>query len=259
MSTLTVSNVTAGYADTVTHDRHHVLADVSLSASGGTTTAILGPNGVGKSTLLNVCLGWIAPWSGRVIVDTRELASISGSERGRLLSLVPQSDHVAFDYSILEYVLLGRAPHLARLARPTSEDVEIARAALARVGLIELARHSVQEISAGERQLVLVARALAQDPAILLLDEPTAHLDLANKRRLIELLRAESDAGRTVVFTVHEPDVAVALADQVFVLRGGAVLASGPPGEVLTSEMLSEAYGTPVRIVNAEGRRLFLW
>ena len=186
-------------------DRHVVLHGVDLDAPTGSITAILGPNGVGKTTLLNVALGWIAPWSGTVSISGRLLADIPGPERGRLVSLVPQSDHIPFEYSILEYVLLGRAPYIAPMALPTAKDVEIARSALDRVGISAMADHGILETSAGERQLVLLARAVAQEPRVLLLDEPSAHLDLANKRRLVGLLRAQSELGRAVIITVHEP------------------------------------------------------
>ena len=265
MNGIEVVDVTAGYGRRRTPERvesgapRAVLAGISARFGPGTVTAILGPNGVGKTTLLNLCLGWMRPWEGAVIVDGRPVATLSGGERGRLLSLVPQSDHVPFEFSLLDCVLLGRAPHLGPLETPGREDVRIALRALERVGLADRAAVSVLEMSAGERQLVLLARALAQESAFLLLDEPSAHLDLANKRRLVSMLRSLAANGTGVVLTTHEPDFAAASADRVVMLDSGTVLASGVPDEVLTGPLLSRAYDTPVTVHRADGRPVFIW
>lgn len=258
MSLLEVHQVVAGYGES-RGERHEVLHGVSLSATRGSITAILGPNGVGKTTLVNVVLGWIPAWAGRVEISGSPLAALSGAERGRLVSLVPQGDHIPFEYSILDYVLLGRAPYVGRMQTPRREDADVALAAIERVGLAGRADHGVLETSAGERQLVLLARSLAQDPRLLLLDEPSAHLDLANKRRLVHLLHREADDGRTIVLTVHEPEFAAAVADVVVLMRRGRVLAAGRADEVLTGELLSETYGVPVEAHDVAGRRVFLW
>jgi len=261
VSAIELHEVTAGYGTPggIREERHEVLHGVSLAAEAGTVTAILGPNGVGKTTLLNTALGWIRPWSGSVTLGGREIAGLSGSERGRLVSIVPQADHVPFEYTVFEYVLLGRAPHIGRMSLPREEDLDAARRALAQAGIAEMAGHGVLETSAGERQLVLLARALAQDTAVLLLDEPSAHLDLANKRRLVRLLRTQADAGRAVVLTAHEPEFAAAVADRVALLSRGVVLAVGPPADVLTADHLSRVYGTPVTAHRAGDRLFFAW
>ena len=258
MNLLDVRDVVAGYGE-ARGERHAVLHGVSLAAARGSITAILGPNGVGKTTLANVVLGWIAPWSGSVEISGTTVGSLSGAERGRLISLVPQGDHIPFEYSILDYVLLGRAPYIGRLQAPGQEDVDVALAAIERAGLAGRGDHGVLETSAGERQLVLLARSLAQDPRLLLLDEPSAHLDLANKRRLVRLLRREANEGRTIVLTVHEPEFAAAVADVVVLLRRGRVLASGAPDAVMTAELLSETYGVPIEVHPVGDRRVFLW
>lgn len=258
MSLLDVRDVVAGYG-AEPPGRHEVLHGVSLSAARGSITAILGPNGVGKTTLVNVVLGWIAPWAGTVDIDGAPIASLSGAERGRLVSLVPQGDHIPFEYSILDYVLLGRAPYVGRMQTPRREDADVALAAIDRAGLAGRADHGVLETSAGERQLVLLARSLAQDPALLLLDEPSAHLDLANKRRLVRLLRREADEGRTIVLTVHEPEFAAAVADVVVLMRRGEILATGAPDDVMTAALLGETYGVPIEVHEVGDRRVFLW
>ncbi|MFP4152281.1 MAG: ABC transporter ATP-binding protein, partial [Alkalispirochaeta sp.] len=177
---VTVAGVTAGYDGGPT-----VLDRLDLTAPAGGITAILGPNGVGKTTLLNVILGWHPPEAGGVALFGRDLATLSRDEAGRTVALVPQDEHIPFEYSLVDYVLLGRTPHLNALAVPGDEDRRRALEALERVGLDGRAHCAVTETSGGEKQLVMIARSLCQDTPLLVLDEPAAHLDLANRRRLV--------------------------------------------------------------------------
>lgn len=235
-----------------------VLHDLSLDIPAGTATAVLGPNGCGKTTLLHVALGWLAPRAGEVTVAGRPLGAIPRRERGRLLALVPQAEHVPFDFSVLEYVLMGRTPYLGVLGMPGKEDHRIALETLESLGLGHLWRRPVPELSGGERQMVTLARALAQRTPILLLDEPTAHLDLGNKGRLLDTLRGLAGQGTTVLFTTHDPETAALAARHLVLMRSGRVLAAGPLGEVLDGERLSATYGVPVRVVVVEGRPVVL-
>ncbi|MEA4906800.1 MAG: ABC transporter ATP-binding protein [Anaerolineaceae bacterium] len=236
-----------------------MLQDFDLPVGQGTVTAILGPNGAGKTTLLHLALGWLKPQRGRILLEQRPLGDYARRELGQWMALVPQSEHVPFEYSLLEFTLLGRAPHLAPLAMPTAEDERIALDALRQVGMDGLRWRSMPYLSGGERQLVLVARALAQQPRLLLLDEPTSHLDLGNKRGLIRLLHDLAERGVTVVFTTHEPEIAAALATHLVLMRDGQVLRTGPLEEVFTSPGLSELYRVPIRVTEVEGRRVALW
>jgi iron complex transport system ATP-binding protein len=235
-----------------------VMEQFSLEIAAGGVTAILGPNGAGKTTLLHLALGWLRPQRGQVWLENRPLGSHSRREMGQRMGLVPQSEHIAFEYSLLEYVLLGRAPYLPPLAMPGECDCEIAAEALKRVGLSAMENRSVLSLSGGERQLVLVARALAQQPR-LLLDEPTSHLDLSNKRRLVQLLRELSAQGVTLVFTTHEPEVASALATHLVFMQKGRVLQSDSLEQAFTSEGLTRLYQQPVEVVNLAGRRMVIW
>jgi iron complex transport system ATP-binding protein len=232
---------------------------LSFDLRSGHITAILGPNGVGKTTLLYLALGWLSAWNGDIYLDGYPLHSYSRLERGRWLALVPQSEHTPFDYTVLEYVLMGRAPHLPPLGIPASADYEAALQALEQVGLAALADHPVPQLSGGERQLMLLARSIAQNPRLFLLDEPTAHLDLRNKSRLIQIMRSLRAQGITLLMTNHEPEVVLAVADDVLLLEPGGAAQFGPIEQIFTAEALSRVYHLPIRLVDVDGHRQVLW
>jgi iron complex transport system ATP-binding protein len=202
-------------------DRPAAVKDFTLAVEAGGVTTILGPNGAGKSTLLFLALGWLPPSGGSVFIEGRTLQDYTRREMGRRVGLVPQRENFQFEYSVLEYVLLGRLPYLSALAQPGEEDYRAAVGALARVGLGGFEHRSVLRLSGGERQMVLIARSLAQQTRILLLDEPTAHLDLHNKARIMRLLRDLQGEGVTLVMTTHEPELASSLASQVVLMSRG--------------------------------------
>ncbi len=237
---------------------HAVLQDISLDVCSGTVNAVLGPNGAGKSTLLHLILGLYPPQRGEIQINGRPLSAYSRQNLSRQIALVPQREHIPFDFRVLEYVLLGRTPHLDFLQMPGPEDVRAARQALERLGIADLADRRVSALSGGEHQLVLIARAVAQESPILLLDEPTAHLDLANQRRILTLLRGLAGQGKTVLFTTHDPDTALAVADNCILMRGGRILHQGPVADVLTSEKLTQTYETPLRVLPVDGTRVVL-
>ena len=235
-----------------------VLRDLSLEIPGAAVTAILGPNGSGKSTLLNIVLGMLVPQKGTVLIDGKRRGAQSHSAMSQMVGLVPQEEYFPFGFSVLEYVLLGRAPYLGLLERPGQADHQVAWAALETAGLTALAGRLVPSLSGGERQLATVARALAQQPRILLLDEPTSHLDLSNKSRVMGVIRSLAQAGATIVLTTHDPNVATAVADQVVLLRRGQTVAVGPMEAVLNSENLSATFGLPVEVTCVRGRPVVL-
>jgi iron complex transport system ATP-binding protein len=236
-----------------------VLQDFNLQIIPGSVTAILGPNGVGKTTLLHLGLSWLHPSAGRVLLDGVPLIDYKRRTLGQWISLVPQTENSAFDFTLLDYVLLGRAPYLQPLAMPGEEDYRIAEEALDAVGMKKEMFRSVLNLSGGERQLVLVARALTQQPKLLFLDEPTSHLDLSNKGRLAHLLRTLVDRGVTILFSTHEPDFAINLADQLVLIRKGQVLRQGPIDSVLTTENLTELYQMPLEVRQVDGKQVVLW
>lgn len=235
------------------------LSGLSLDVPASGVTAILGPNGAGKTTLLNICLGWQRPASGRVTFAGKQLAGYSRRELGQRISLVPQSEHIPFEYSVLEYVLLGRAPYLGTLETPGEADLDIAVEMISRVGLSNRVEDSVLATSAGEKQLIMFARSLAQQPVLLLLDEPSAHLDLRNKRRLIGLLNREVESGTSVLLTAHEPEFAAAVASNIVLMSDGRVVDSGPVERVMTGDLLSRTYDTEITVHRVDGRLSFHW
>ena len=236
-----------------------VINNISLEIEAGKVTAILGPNGAGKTTLLYLALGWLRTQGGSVLLANRPVNSHSNRERGQWMSLVPQKEQLSFEYSLIEYVLLGRSPYLNPLQVPGFEDYRIAAHTLEQVGLSEIKNKAITTLSGGERQLLLVARALAQQPRIFLLDEPTAHLDLKNKRKIMNLLHELRSRGKTIILTTHEPEVTASIADTVVLMNEGNVIESGPLDQVLTGEKLSTTYGTPIRVIEVEGKRVVLW
>ncbi|MCS7056118.1 MAG: ABC transporter ATP-binding protein [Thermoflexales bacterium] len=252
---LTFRDVTFGYH----HNKPPVLAQVNFSLRAGRVLAVVGPNGAGKTTLLALALGWLRPWQGDILLAGRPIHSYGRDERGRWLALVPQSEHTPFDYSALEYVLMGRAPHLPPLGSPGPTDYALALDALALVGISTLADRPIPQLSGGERQLMLLARAVAQQPRLMLLDEPTAHLDLHNKFRLIQIMRRLRAQGVTLVMTNHEPDVVLAVADDVLLMEPGRPPEFGMLAEVFTEDALSRIYRLPIRLVNIDGRRQVVW
>lgn len=244
---------------TYSTENNHVLRTLSMKVQKGDITAILGPNGIGKTTLLHLILGWIKTDSGTIYLDGKKLEEYSRREMGRLIGLVPQDEHITFEYSLLEYVLLGRTPHLHSLESPGKKDYEAAINALEKVGLEKLADRPVTHLSGGEKQLVLVARSLAQEPRILLLDEPMSNLDLANKIRLIDVLKTLKQDGVTILFTSHEPEVAAGISDYIILMGNNNKIDHGNSESILTSESLSQIYGVPVKVVDFEGKKIVLW
>jgi iron complex transport system ATP-binding protein len=236
-----------------------VLNSLSLEIPRQSVTIILGPNGVGKTTLLNLLLGWQKPQAGKILLEDKPLQAYSRRELGKRIALVPQRETFTFSFTLLEYVLLGRAPHMRPLDMPGDEDVSLSMQALEQVGMADLAERSITDLSGGEQQLVLVARALAQGSDILLMDEPTSHLDLKNKLRFVRMVRNLAKCGHTILVTTHEPEVAAAVADYVVLLMSGSKTHAGPADEMLNDQYLSETYDILVHTAFANGKRMIVW
>jgi iron complex transport system ATP-binding protein len=256
-----------------------VLGDVSLQLRKGAIVTLLGPNGCGKTTLLKIINGLLRPDSGKVYVDGNDVSRMGQTDMARLMGHVPQTQRSSFPFTALDIVLTGRMPHISALSQPGSRDLEKARQAMDMVGASHLSSRPYTQISGGERQLVMIARALAQEPSFLLLDEPTSYLDFKNQHQVLKMIsRIARDQKVTVVMTLHDPNHALMFSDELVLLRkltenecgdeqkfkGESnsnhqnVVAAGRPAEVMTPENIFEAYGIEVEFINVRKRLILL-
>lgn len=234
-----------------------VLKGVSFAAPEGGMAAILGPNGSGKTTLFKCIAGLWQPRQGAIRHGGRDMARLSYTQRARLVAVVPQEHDPPFPYTVADMVLMGRASHVSMFAAPSAGDIEAAEAAIDRVGIGSLRARPYTKISGGERQLVLIARALAQETPLLLLDEPTSHIDFRNQIMVLGKVREiVRQKGLTVLMTLHDPNLAMQFSDHVVMIAEGAVLAQGPPAEVLTAENLKRMYFLDVAVIRHNGTHI---
>ena len=230
-----------------------VLSDLSLDIPAGKVTAILGPNGTGKTTLLHILLGLLKPFNGEVRIAGKPHKVYPKRILSQTIGLVPQFESIPFNFSVFEYVLLGRSPYLKPFQLPGKDDIQITEEALVSAGISHLSTKPVTEISGGERQLVHISRVLAQQTRILLLDEPTAHLDLENQNRILTLLKGMAAKGVTTVLTTHDPNAAIFAADHFVLMNKGNIAAQGKLNQVITPENLTQIYRTPIRVEKTNG------
>jgi iron complex transport system ATP-binding protein len=233
---------------------------LAVSLKKGEVLALLGPNGGGKTTLLKTLLGLLPPRAGEVTFADRPLAAYSARERARLIAYVPQTHVATFAFTVETVVLMGRTAHSNLFRRPAAADRDITARMLERFGIAHLVQRPYTMISGGERQLALLARALAQEPHFVVLDEPTASLDFGNQGKVMGEIRALADSGHGVLFTTHDPNHARRAADRAHLLRDGRTIAAGPAGSVLTKELLEVLYHAPVKVLRdpASGESAFL-
>ena len=231
---------------------HQVFSGVSLSVRSGEVLSVLGPNGAGKTTLLKCLANLLVPTEGEITLHDRSLHSFSRREIAREIAFVPQGEWPLFPFTVRDIVVMGRAPFLSFFSVPSGTDESIADEALETVGVAHLADRECTTLSGGEWQLVLVARALAQQPKILLLDEPTSHLDLGNQMRVLQVIHRLAVSGLAVVSTTHAPDHALLLGGTAALMNNGRITAGGTPAEILTPEIVRETYGVPVELVRDE-------
>jgi len=239
---LHASELSYGYSSG-RHTRSFTLDDVSVTVERGSLTGLLGPNGCGKTTLLNLLSGVLQPAHGQVSLNGIPLAGRSRRDIARHLAVVPQETHPAFDYTVMEMVLMGRHPHLGRFELEGPSDLALARDALAATGTDHLAGRAYMTLSGGEKQRVVIASALTQSPDVLLLDEPTASLDLGYQLEVAGLLRRlNRDRGVTMVLATHDLNLAASLCDRLILMRDGRVVAQGATRDALTASSIRRIY-----------------
>ena len=227
--------------------------DVSFTLGAGEVLCVLGPNGGGKTTLFRTLLGLLEPHGGSVQVDGAPLRSLGRTEIARRIGYVPQGHTAYFAFTVREFVLMGRTAHLGVFASPGKNDLAVAERALESLGIAPLADKPVTEISGGERQLALVARALAQEPKLLVLDEPTASLDFGNQVRVLQRIGALARSGISILFSSHDPDHAFLCAQRALLLAEGRVLEIGAPRDVIRPDTLERMYRVSVQVLPLPG------
>ena len=234
---LSVENLSFSYGRTA------VLRDVTFTAEKGELLSVLGPNGVGKTTLFRCVLGTLTPASGRVTVDGCDLTALPPRERARRIAYIPQIHPATFGYTVLDTVLMGAARQLNAFQQPGAAQLRQAEEALEQVGAAHLRERSFTHLSGGEQQLVLIARALAQHAEVLMMDEPTSALDYGNQLRILQMVRRLAVQGYTVILSTHNPQHALTFATTLLALHGGTAAAWGRPAQVLTPELMETLYG----------------
>lgn len=240
----------------LSYEDNLILHDLNFSIQPGEFVGLLGPNGSGKTTLLKLMCGVLKPDSGKVLLQGKDLAQAHRKEVARMVSVLPQENYLDFPFTCLEVVLMGRSPYLKTFQWETAEDLEIARRAMEQTDSSEFANRDIRSLSGGERERVLLARALAQQPRILLLDEPTTHLDLKHQYEIYQLLQRLHIQGLTVMVVLHDINFAAQACSRVLILNEARIAADGLPHDVLQAERVGEIYGVPVNTLALPGTNL---
>lgn len=243
-------NLSFSYGD------HAVLHSVSFTAEYGEFVSVLGPNGVGKSTLFRCMLGLLTPSEGRTLIGGEDIRSFTAAELSRSIAYIPQSHSPVFNYSVLDTVLMGTTAQLGKFSSPGEAQRRQALEVLERLNIAELKDRGYRAISGGERQLVLIARAMAQQAKILIMDEPSSSLDFGNRIRVMDTVKGLTEQGYCVIQSTHDPNQAYQYSDKILAMYGGAVLAWGTPEETVCEAVISKLYGVDVEVCSLRNDRL---
>ncbi len=240
------------------YGKHAVLKHLTFSIEAGKLLSVLGPNGVGKSTLFRCLLGLNKTYTGTVQINKADIKTFTTRQMAETMAYIPQSHSSTFNYSVVEMVVMGTAHRVSKFSTPSVKDYEKAYDALDQMNMRSYAERYFNELSGGEQQMVLIARALAQQAKILLMDEPTSNLDFGNQLRVMEKIKMLTEKGYTVIQSSHNPQHALMFSDEIMALYAGQIIAKGIPGEVVTKGLLEKLYQTNVEILEVKGERLIL-
>lgn len=234
---------------------NNIFEDIRFSIKKGDIFCILGANGAGKTTLLKCLNGLMKLDSGRVLLNDKDIYSLNHAEIAKNIGYIPQVHNSTFPFTVLDVVLMGRAPHLDLFSSPGEKDIKIAENSLKTLNIFHMRDKPYTEISGGEQQLVFIARVLTQEPSVLILDEPTSHLDFGNQIRTLDIIEKLSVNGLSVVMSSHFPDHAFISANKVAIMKGKNFIDIGAPEDVITEENMEKTYGIKVKIMDIENRK----
>ncbi|MCB8818556.1 ABC transporter ATP-binding protein [Desulfosporosinus shakirovi] len=237
-----IANLSFSYGDRL------ILDGISFVAKDKELLSILGPNGTGKSTLFRCILGLLSKYKGQALLNGMDIRDFRIQEMAQVIAYIPQSHYPSFNYSVFDMVLMGTTVQVSTISSPGIKQRKLAESALERLGIPHLKQRGYTQISGGERQLVLMARALVQEAKILILDEPTANLDFGNQIRVLTQIKSLAKEGYTIIQSTHNPDQTFLFSDRVMAMKDGKVLALGTPSDVLTPELIQQLYGIEVEL-----------
>lgn len=237
-----VSNLSFKYGNRL------ILDDISFKAEDSQLLSIVGPNGVGKSTMFHCILGLLNGYKGKVLLSGIDIKGLDVKKMAKLVAYIPQSHYPSFNFSVFDMVLMGTSIQVSTISSPGKKQIKLVEAALERLGIEHLKNRGYTQISGGERQLVLIARALVQEAKVLIMDEPTANLDFGNQIRVMREIKSLTKEGYTIIQSTHNPEQAFLFSDVVLALKDGKVLASGAPDEIFTEALIQKLYDIDVEI-----------
>jgi len=241
---LELKNVTCGY------NKHEVVSGLSFSLSDGKALCILGPNGIGKTTIFKTILGLIRPISGEVIINGKEVNQYTDNSRAKLIAYVPQARNYSYQFSVKDVVMMGRASYIARFSSPNKTDICAVEQALDRLGIADYSGRKYSELSGGEQQIVLVARAIAQEAKFILLDEPTSNLDFYNQKKLLDIINLLTNEGVGILMVSHNPEHAFICCDDTLMISKDGSYVFGKTNDIVNGANLSKTYGIDIEVTS---------
>lgn len=240
--TVRIENISAGYG------KVPIIKDISVELASGQFCALVGPNGSGKTTLMRCINAVLTPFKGHILLDNQDVSRLTRSQTARLIGFVPQSTQSVFAFTVIEMILMGGASRIKAWSAPTRQDKHKAHLICEEIGISHLAAHSFQQLSGGQKQLVILARALFQETPVLLLDEPTSNLDFCNQHKMMNLVRdVIKRKNATALITLHDPNLVLNYCDSAVLMKEGRLIASGPAGPTLCDSNLQTAFGDNIQ------------